>query len=136
MKFSIDLTKVQELKPIPTGVYVVKIVEIDTTKKSKAGLDKMVIKSEILAPASVTQQQKFFWFTLSLADAALFRVKQLMEAVGIPIKATGFDTADLIGRELGIVVTEETTKEFGHRNQVVNYLKAKETKPELKQPAA
>lgn len=137
MKFQIDLTQVQELKPIPAGVYVVKLIDIDATKKSKQGNPKMTIKSEILAPQSVAKTQKYFWFSLSLVESAWFRIKQLYEAAGIPVRATGFDTADLSGKELGIVVTEEETAEYGHRNQVVNYLKAKETKPEVKNvPAA
>jgi len=130
-RFQIDLTKVQDLKPIPTGVYVMKIVDVDATKTSKTGNPKMVVKSEILAPASVRDQQKYHWFSLSLVESALFRVKQLFEACNIPIKATGFDTADLIGREVGMTVIEEHTKEYGHRNQITGYMKARETKPEL-----
>jgi hypothetical protein len=137
MKFAIDLTQVQDLKPIPQGVYVLKIIEIDSDKTSRAGNKKMVVKSEIKAPASVAQTQKFFWFSLTLVESAYFRIKQLMEAAGIPLKNTGFDTTDLIGKEVGAIVSEEHTQEFGHRNQIVQFLKAKDTKPEVKTaPAA
>jgi hypothetical protein len=132
MKFQIDLTKVQDIKPIPAGVYVVKLLEIDATKKSRTGNAKMVIKTEILAPQTVAATQRNWWFSLSLVESALFRLKQLMEATEIPVRPTGFDTADLIGREVGVIVTEEETKEYGKRNQIVNFLKAKETKPEVK----
>lgn len=132
MKFAIDLSKVQDLKPIPAGIYIMKILDIDATKKSRTGNEKLVIKSEILAPQSVATEQKHFWFSLSLVESALFRLKQLMEASGIPIKSGGFDTADLIGRETGITVTLEDSKEYGLRNQVVGYSPSKQTKPELK----
>ena len=135
MKFEIDLTKVQELKPIPAGVYVLKIVDIDATKKSRTGQDKLVIKSEILAPTIVASTQKFYWFSLSLVESALFRVKQLFEKCKIPVKPGGFDTADLIGREVGAVITREVTKEYGDRNNIVSFLEAKETKPEVKPEA-
>ena len=128
MKFEMDLTKVQDIKPIPAGTYVFKIVEIDASKLSKSGNKKMVIKYEIMAPKV---DQKLFWNSLSLVESAWFKVKQLVEAAGLPIKPSGFDTNDLLGREVGAVVTEEDSKEYGHRNQISQFLKAKETKPEL-----
>jgi hypothetical protein len=131
-KFAIDLSKVQDIKPLPAGVYAVRIVEIDATKKSKTGNDKLVIKTEIIAPASVAATQKNWWFSLSLVESALFRTKQLFEKANVPIRAGGFDTADLIGREVGVVVNLEETKEYGIRNQIVNFLPIKETKPEVK----
>ncbi len=135
MKFAIDLTKVQDIKPIPTGVYVVKILDIDATKKSRTGNDKMVVKTEILAPAAVAQNQKNWWFSLSLVESALFKLKQLIEAAGVPVKAGGFDTADLIGKEVGAVVNLEETKEYGIRNQVAQFIPAKTAKPEVKATA-
>lgn len=136
MKFAIDLTKVQDIKPIPTGVYVVRILDVDATKKSKAGNEKMVVKTEILAPTAVAATQKNWWFSLSLVESALFRLKQLMEAAGIPLKPGGFDTADLIGKEVGAVVNLEETKEYGIRNQVSQFIPAKAAKPEVKTTAA
>ena len=131
MKFEIDLTTVQELKPIPAGTYVFKVIDVDGTKKSKTGQPKMVIKFDIIAPSSVAKDQKNFWTSLSLVESARFRVKQLFEACQIPIKASGFDTADLIGKEVGAIVTEETTPEYGHRNQITQFLPARTTKPEV-----
>lgn len=136
MKFAIDLTKVQDIQPLPAGVYVVKLLDIDATKKSRTGNDKMVIKTEVLQPASVAAKQKNWWFSLSLVESALFRVKQLMDACGIQLRASGFDTSDLIGREVGVVVNLEETKEYGIRNQVVQFMPAKQTKPELKQASS
>jgi hypothetical protein len=136
LKFQIDLTAVQDLKPVPAGVYVLRVIEIDGDKTSRAGNKKLVVKYEIKAPSSVAQTQKFFWGSLTLVESAFFRIKQLFEACNVPIRKEGFDTTDLIGKEVGAIISEEHTQEFGHRNQIVQFLKAKETKPELKPQTA
>jgi hypothetical protein len=130
MLFNIDLTQVQDIKPLPAGTYVFKVVDVDGSKVSKQGNPKLVIKCEIIAPKKVAEKQKFFWMQLSLVDTALFKVKQFVEMCNLPIKSTGFNTADFLNRMFGAVVTEEDSKEFGHRNQVASFLKA--TDPTLK----
>jgi hypothetical protein len=132
MKFPLDLTSVQDFKPLQAGTYVIRLVDIDGSKTSKTGNPKMGIKAEILQPSDVAKTTKNWWFSLSLVDSALFRVKQLFEACNIPISKNGFDTADLSGKEVGVTVIEEITPEYGHRNQIVAFTKARETKPELK----
>jgi hypothetical protein len=136
MKFAVDLTLCQDFKPLPAGTYAIKIIDIDGSKVSKSGNPKLSVKTEILAPASVAQTTKYWWFSLSLVESALFRVKQLFEACNVTISKSGFDTTDLAGREVGVTVIEENTPEYGHRNQIVSFTKAKETKPELKPAVA
>jgi len=135
MKFEIDLTKVKDLKPLPTGVYALKIESIDATKQSKTGNPKMVVKTAVLAPQSVATENPNYWFSLSLVESALFRLKQLFEACKIPLKPTGFDTNDLLGKQFGAVVVLESTKDYGERNQITQYLTIQETKPEVAKAA-
>jgi hypothetical protein len=136
MKFNVDLSQIQDFKPLQAGTYVIKLIDLDGSKTSKNGNPKLGVKSEILAPASVAETTKYWWFSLSLVESALFRVKNLLEAAGIQAGKNGFDTADLVGRSVGVTVIEEDTPEYGHRNQIVAFLKAKDTKPELKPAVA
>jgi hypothetical protein len=136
MKFAIDLTKIQELKPIPAGSYVMKIIEVDGTKTSRSsGKPKLTIKNEVLAPIDIAKEIKNWYLNLSLAEGAQFRVKQLFEACLVPIKPGSFDTVDLVGREYGITVTLEPYTAEGQAtrltNQIVAFHPAKLTKPEL-----
>lgn len=121
--FNIDLTQVQEIKPLPAGSYVFKVADIDGSKQSKTGNAKMVVKCEIVAPKVVQEKQKNFWLSLSLVESALFKVKQFVESAGVQIKPTGFNSTDLIGKQFGAVVIEEETKEYGHRNQIQSFIK-------------
>jgi hypothetical protein len=123
MLFQVDLTQVQEIKPLPAGSYVFKVIDVDGSKQSKAGNAKMVVKCEVIAPKVVQEKQKNFWLSLSLVESALFKVKQFVESCGIPVKASGFNSTDLIGKQFGAIVIEEETKEYGHRNQIQSFIK-------------
>lgn len=131
----VDLSQVPSIKPIPDGTYIVRLITHEK-KPTQSGKEKLVWRTEILKPDDVAKDVKEFYFDTPLAEKALFRLKQLAEAALGSAPGSGFDTVALNGKEVGLVVTLESTPEWGERNRVQQFLTAKNTKPGLKPKTA
>ncbi|HOK84662.1 MAG TPA: DUF669 domain-containing protein [Pseudothermotoga sp.] len=130
MRIDIDLTQIPDLRPLPTGTYIVRITDVKLGE-SQAGKPKMTLETEVLEPQSVAQEIPKWFFTLSLAEGALFRVKDLFKAVG-RLHGGGFDTSELIGETVGVSVVHEISEMTGRpQNQIVRFIPAAAAKPDV-----
>lgn len=134
MKIEVDLTKVQSLKPIPDGTYLFRIMSCKQGM-SQTNNPKYTWEADILKPENVVVDGatvKKYYFDTSLAEGALFHLRDLYEACG-KLKP-GASTEDLLGCEVGAVVILTVTPEYGERNKIQKFIPAKLTKPGLKPP--
>ncbi len=128
MIIDVDLTKVPKLQPLPTGTYLVRITEI-THGESQAGFPKLTFACDVIEPANVAEEIPKWYFSLSLKDTALFRVRELFEAVG-KLHAGGFDTDELLGEVVGVTLRLEENEVTGRpQNQLVGFLPVNNTNP-------
>lgn len=86
--------------PIPVGVYKVKIA----AGEIKEGPKGQYIEWQFEIIEGEFASRKLFDNT-SLMTKALFSVKSLLEAAGIPFDPEGFDTTDALGKPLNIKVS-------------------------------
>lgn len=134
MRFEIDLSKAPRIRPLPDGVYIINLISFEQ-KKSKADIPKLTWKARVLKPTEIAEQIPEIWFDTSLSPGALFHLADLYEAItGKVPGATGFDPADLCGKEVGVNATLEDSPEFGKRNKF-RWIPVRDTKPTVA-PAA
>jgi len=82
---------------IPEGPLLVEIQESSKAKKSKEGLPKITWVGEILE--GEYEGEKYSWDT-SLAEAALWSLKGMLEKIDIEWDEDGFDLEDCFGKQL------------------------------------
>ena len=131
MKFDVDLTKAETLSNLPDGSYILQIVN-SQVKKSKANNDKIVWEARVLQPQEVAQKTPRVFFDTTVVEAALFKIKELYEACKVPIRATGFDSVELHGKQVGAIFVLQSSPEFGDRSRPVKFLPIEKTRPGLK----
>lgn len=120
MKFEVDLTKVERLKPKKAGLYIFKIISSEL-KKSRAGLDKLTWQFEVLKPELPQDESTKFWYDTSLSPKAIFHLADLYEACG-KLHPGAFDPVELYGEVVGAAVELEVTPEFGERNRITKWI--------------
>lgn len=108
-----------EFQPVPEGQYAVTIeaTDLTTTKDSKQPLMKVTYN---IAEGEFAGRKIFD--NLTFGQMALWRVKKLCEASGAPYDSGGFNTEDLVGRPLQIIVMQEVY-EGKPQNKVRDYVK-------------
>mgnify|MGYP003395862092 CR=1 FL=1 len=123
----LDLSKVKELQPLPSGIYILRLMEA-TLKKSQANKDKLSWKAQVLEPVEIVETNPNFWFDTSLVPEALFHLKALVIACGKLKEGPGLDPSDLYGCEVGVEVTLGEYQGTP-RNQVTKFFKVGERSP-------
>lgn len=129
-RFDIDLTQVPTLEPIPGGIYIVRIVGVRTSE-SQSGHPKATLETEIESPTEIAEKVPKWFINLSMHPNALFRVKNLFEAVG-KLTQGGFDLEDLIDQRIGVITTFVVDPNYGAQNRIQKFLAVDKTKTELR----
>lgn len=129
MKFDVDLTKVERLKPKKAGLYILKIISSEL-KKSRQGLDKLTWQFEVLKPELPADESTKFWYDTSLAPKALFHLSDLFDACG-KLHPGPFDPIEIWGDLVGAVIELEVTPEFGERNRVTKWVPVNQMKEQI-----
>jgi hypothetical protein len=120
-------------KLIPAGTYLLKVKSTKPTKSKSSNRpvirwSHVVIEPEEFAGSVIPD-------STSLTDEALWRLKQLLEAVEVTWDEDSFDPDDAVDREfIGEVVTDEY--EGKTQNKIVSYHKVGEHQPEIKEEEA
>lgn len=118
-RINVNLNDVQSGFPLfPDGLYVVEISEKSRVGKSQAGNAKIIWFAKILDPEEFVDQT-ITWET-SLTPAALWRLKEMTDAVGLDYDEDGFDTDDAAGSTL-IVRNEQKVWEGELRNNITKF---------------
>lgn len=134
MKIDVDLTNVPVLRPIPTGTYVIRLVDFKAGE-SQTGNPKLTVEADIIEPRRIAEQIPKWYFTLSLAEKALFRVRELYEACGC-LHAGSFDTDELLGKTVGIKVTYQFNEMMGRPgNQLLGFVAMNKVTPNVSEEA-
>lgn len=103
MKIALDVTQAKEFEAVPAGYYSVVVQKVEP-RTSQAGnpclsLDLQITEGEYAG--------RHLFYILPLVKEADWRVKSLLEAAGVPYGPDGFDSDDLLGRELVVKVRVE-----------------------------
>ena len=89
---------------IPEGSYMARIDKVETRKsqqdKAYLGINFVIVEGD--------QEGRVVWQSISLEPRALWKLRQLLEALGHDLVGMQeVDTDDLLGQEVGINVTHE-----------------------------
>ena len=126
----VNLEDVPELQAIPDGVIAVEIESWE--KKMSSNNNEMAsICTQIIAPEELVKKVGKYYMQIPMMNSTLFKWRNLYEACGIMEKATdGFDPDDLLGKQVGIIVT---LREYqgSPRNNEQKFLPLNKTSPRL-----
>ena len=95
----------RNFEPAKPGTYAAKIVEVDQTEAKSSGNQMLVFTYEITQPGS--EKGKKLWDRAVLTDTAMWKLDQILQAVGMASKKKrklNLDTDDLIGESLSVTV--------------------------------
>lgn len=128
----LDLSAVPSLSPLPDGVYIVRLTGYKI-KPTQSGNEKISWESDVEEPADAAKKVPKFYFDSPLAEAALWRLKNLAKAAGVLKEGVGsFDPEDLIGKRVGLVIVFEITKDYGPRSNITAFVRAEVATPEVR----
>lgn len=89
-------------KPVPEGVYTLKLVEdVDVKEGQKGPYWKWTFE----IPEGMEHAGRKFFTNTSLSDAAYFKLKETFAAFGVP---TNTDTEDLVGQQVKALIITKT----------------------------
>jgi hypothetical protein len=100
----------------PDMKVIVKIQESSKTTMSKEGNPKILWIGKIIEPEEYVD--KLYSWDTSLLPQALFKLKGMLEAMGIPWDDDGFEMEDCLGEMVGIVNQVKQYKEEDRNNAV------------------
>ena len=105
MSYTIDWEKVAQEQVVPEGRYPARIDKADV-RVSKEGGNPYLNIEFTLTEEPLTGRK--VWSVFMLEPRALWKLRNLLVALGYPVQGTSdFEPTDLIGQEVGIVVTHE-----------------------------
>jgi len=117
---------------LPDGVYIVRITGYKV-KPTQTGNEKISWESDVEEPADAAKKVPKFYFDSPLAEAALWRLKNLAKAAGTLKEGKGsFDPEDIVGKRVGLVIVFEITKDYGPRSNITAFLRAEVVTPEVR----
>lgn len=132
MDFDINLDEVPELKPLPTGTYIINI-ESAKVGKASTGRAKVSFGTNVEQPEEIAQKIPKWYFFLMLegeSEFALSNLKSLFKALNLPMRIrTESDLQAPVGKRVGVVVTLTTDPEYGVRNQIQRFVSVAHAKP-------
>lgn len=106
MKLPVNFSGVGEFKPLPEGMYLVSVQNIEQ-KTSTAGYPYLNWQFKVI---DGEHQNQMLWFITSLKDDALWNLFNVLKAFGVKVqkKQMNLDTKNLIGKVAQAVVHNET----------------------------
>lgn len=107
---NLDFSSVPSRDPLEEGVYLLQIAEA-TEKTSSTGNPMISVTYDVLATQDGTDVEgsRKLWDNYSLQAQALFKLKELLSALGIDTSAVvDLDTSDLVGQQVLAKVVQET----------------------------
>ena len=112
MEINVDLENVPEFENLPEGEYVVQVKSIEVKdSKRTPGNKNLEVNYTILEPGDYAGKEVRF-DVLSLAQKALFRVRDFVQACGVHAGPNGFKTEELVGAVLRIQLRLEAQQEY------------------------
>lgn len=102
MKVNINLDDVKELKPVPAGNYVCRIIDGDVKEGPKGNYIAWTFE---ITDGEFAGQQ--LWINTSLVAKAQFKLKKLLEACNFEWGKAGFNTEDVVGSEVIVKAVQE-----------------------------
>lgn len=112
-------------EPIPAGIYKVQVSKCEDRVGKQKGTKYLNWTLTVTADHPQYSGRNLWLATMLEPREALFKLKNLCEAVGGGFDATGVDTDRILGSELKVQVALRTNPENGVvSNEVVKCLKA------------
>jgi hypothetical protein len=105
MEINVDLTNIPEAEALPESQYLCQVEKIErkVSKKNNPYLDVSYIVAEPVEYAG----RRILFDNLTLTEAALWRVRDFVNACGVFPGPTGFKTEELIGAFLRVTLVRE-----------------------------
>ncbi len=118
--------------PVPIGVYPAKIDSLAEDTSKSSGNPMLVAIYKI---SNGDWKGRLLWDYIVLSDAAAWKLKQFVEAVGLKNKGS-LDTKKLVGTSVRVRVRHDSSEEFGTRAKVgaVLPLHTDEEEPDDEEP--
>lgn len=116
-RINVNLNDVEGFAVVPDGVYLVEIQESSKITKSKAGNPNIRWIGKILE--GDYEGKLISWNTVIL-DTALWKLKDMLEKIGVPFDEDGFDHEDAFGKEL-YIRNEQREYDNKPQNDVVEF---------------
>lgn len=107
---NLDFSSVPSREPLEEGTYLLSIAEAEE-KLSSSNNPMIAITYDVLATEDGTAVDggRKLWDNYSLQDQALFKLKDLFNALGIDTSSiVEMDVADLVGQQIRAKVVQET----------------------------
>ena len=124
MRIEANLFEVKDKQALPGGTYNAIVEAPKDIEKSSQGRDMMVFRFKIIDPVGpdfwdspkfyMTKQDTIGWATRSM--------KELADACGTHYDPAGFDTDDMNGKQIKIVLEQEIYQDK-MQNRIVHFLK-------------
>jgi hypothetical protein len=118
-KAAAEKDNVPEFGPVPPGVYLCRLTNVDPSRSGAAG--PYWVWEATTVGAGTEPTGKKFWDNTSLSDQAIGRLGKVFEAFGVTPEA---DTEDLIGKLVAVEVTRVTQKGGENAGQLKNDVRA------------
>lgn len=111
MEVNVDLNNVPEIDALPQGEYLVQVAKADITDSKRTPGNKN-IALEFTVQEGEYHGRKVF-DVLSLAPAALWRVRDFVNACGVFPSSSGFKTEELVGQfvRVGLLIEPRMTND-------------------------
>jgi len=117
-------------EPVPEGVYHVRVDKSEYKESKEKKTPMANLEMTIFGPSDAEEYHgRKLFDLLMLSGEGMFRTRQLLEASGEGDDFTLDDTDQLIGREIGVVVTTEkerkdpnTGQTYAARSKVARYV--------------
>lgn len=107
MRFEYDLSAAPVIKPVPDGIYMLKVIS-SKEKKNDKGNDDIMFEFEILAPTpcvvdgdTVKSLYMHYYISKDNPMESLGFLQPLFKACGKLTQGMGFDTQDIYGCTFG-----------------------------------
>lgn len=110
MALNLDFSSVPSRDPLDEGVYLLQIAEA-IEKTSSTGNPMISVTYDVLATADgeTVEGQRKLWDNYSLQAQALFKLKELLSALGVDTSAVvDMEVSDLVGQQILAKVVQET----------------------------
>lgn len=110
MALNLDFSSVPSRDPLDEGVYLLQIAEA-IVKTSSTGNPMIAVTYDVLATTDgeTVDGSRKLWDNYSLQAQALFKLKELLSALGIDTSSVvDMEVSDLIGHQVLAKVTQET----------------------------
>lgn len=103
-RLNLDFSNVASRDPLPEGIYEVSIAKVEQTVSKSSGNPMLKIEFNILTDGYTGRK---VWSNYVLTDAAMWKIVELLRAVGIDTDAfLDMDTDELVGLTCSAKITQ------------------------------